>query len=357
MIPKKSSYYRVLMLCIGLAITMGSLIWLQASVSPASAQAPEDSVVKLYVEVTENGLAPLAVDPPPVFFVGDMFTISIVALGVPDPGIFGSQFEVAYETAYLQAVAGSLVPGDTLEPLIVALNQIDNASGLASWAASRQGDQPDVPGDVVLASLTMEAVGATEPPEGATTTINLQNVKLGRKGGFEVDVAGLVPLDVIIRERIPDGDIVGNVKVEGRADDNQAGHNVEFEGGDPSETTDALGDFLFADADFGIYDVTADSPGFLPATCTDMDHNADPTVLANLTLLAGNIVDNPDPVTEPEPVIDVADAVAIGAVFGSTDPQIADLNADGVVDVLDLILMSANFGQKPSANPWNCQQP
>jgi hypothetical protein len=346
MIAKKSSYYRVLMLCIGLAITMGSLIWLQASASPASAQGPEVPVVRLWVQVTENSLEPLAVDPPPVFFVGDIFTISIVVLGVPDPGIFGSQFEVVYDTAHLQAVTGSLVPGDTLEPVVIALSQIDNASGVAAWAASRQGDLPDVPGDVVLASLTMEATGATEPPEGETTTIDLQNVKLGSRGGFEVDVAGLVPLDVIIRERIPDGDIAGNVKVEGRVDDNQAGHSVEFEGGLPSETTDALGDFLFADVEFGTYNLTANSPGFLAATCTGLVHDADPTVLNDLTLLAGDIND--------DDIVDVTDAVGIGSAFGGADP-VADLNADGIVDVLDLILMSANFGQTAATNPWDCQ--
>jgi hypothetical protein len=48
--------------------------------------------------------------------------------------------------------------------------------------------------------------------------------------------------------------------------------------------------------------------------------------------------------------------VAIGLVFGSTAAdEVADLNNDGEVDVLDLILMAANFGQTSTANPWVCQ--
>jgi hypothetical protein len=71
------------------------------------------------------------------------------------------------------------------------------------------------------------------------------------------------------------------------------------------------------------------------------------TTLADVTLLAGDINDSRE--------IDVADAVAIGTAFGSTEPGVADLNLDGSVNVLDLILMGANFGQTSTGNPWLCQ--
>jgi len=74
------------------------------------------------------------------------------------------------------------------------------------------------------------------------------------------------------------------------------------------------------------------------------------TSLAGVTLLAGDIVD------DEAKAIDITDAVAIGSVFGSTAPdEVADLNVDGIVDILDLILMSVNFGQTSEANPWICQ--
>ena len=62
-------------------------------------------------------------------------------------------------------------------PVVVALSSFEE--GIVRWAASREGDLDNVSGDVVLATLTMEAVGPTEPPEGQTTTIGLNNVRLG----------------------------------------------------------------------------------------------------------------------------------------------------------------------------------
>jgi hypothetical protein len=34
---------------------------------------------------------------------------------------------------------------------------------------------------------------------------------------------------------------------------------------------------------------------------------------------------------------------------------VADLNVDGTVNVLDLILLAVNFGQSAAAHPWLCQ--
>jgi len=131
------------------------------------------------------------------------------------------------------------------------------------------------------------------------------------------------------------------------AGDNQADHTV-VDDTILSTTTDAFGDFTFGSVEFGTYNFTADSPGFLAATCTGVVHDTDVTVLNEVVLLAGDI----DGSTE----VDITDAVAIGMAFGSTDPgEVADLNADGVVDILDLILMAVNFGQTSDANPWVCQ--
>jgi hypothetical protein len=248
----------------------------------------------------------------------------------------------------------SLVPGTDLEPVVNPVNEIDNELGLVRYAASRQGNVENLLGNVVLATLSFEAVGATEPPEGQTTTIHLESAKLGAKGGIEVPVVGLVDLEVIIREdgNIPGkGDIDGKVTVEARAEDNQAGHTVTAMGdlgGELMVTTDDNGQFFFNNAPADTYTVTANSDGFLAATCGGVEHSTDAlTTLAEVMLLAGDIDDSGE--------IDITDAVAIGAVFGSTAPQVADLNVDGEVDVLDLILMAANFGQTSAGNPWVCQ--
>ena len=352
--------FRVLTLFL-LVMVAGGLVWTQASVSPAAAQEPngEEPVLTVLVIPEGDAMGIASVGAPPVFEVGDIFRVSIVALGVEDPGIFGSQFEVTFNTDHLAAIEGSLTSGTVLEPVVVAVSNIDNAAGLVQYAASRQGDVDNVPGNVVLATLRFEAVGPTEPPEGQTTVLHLQDVKLGAKGGIDVPVGGLVDLEVIIVEPGggggPDeGDIAGNVQVESRAADNQAGHTVSAAGtveGPFEVLTESNGDFVISDAPADTYTITANSSGFLAASCADVVHAADAlTSLDSISLLAGDIDDSGN--------IDVTDAVAIGSVFGSTTPgEVADLNADGVVDVLDLVLMGVNFGLTSVGNPWVCQLP
>jgi hypothetical protein len=351
----QTKFFRILTFALAL-VMLSSLVGVQLSTRPAAAQEPsaEEPVLSILIIPEGESFSVASVDTAPVFNVGDTFKVSIVALGVTDPGVFGGQFEVTYDTNHLQGVADSLASSSVMEPVVTAVSEINNVDGLVSYAASRQGDLSNLTGNVALASFNFEAVGATG--EGQTTLIHLQNVKLGAKGGIEVPVSGLVDLEVIIidggngGEEPGPGDITGNVKVQARADDNQADHEVKAIGDLGSELTDLTdenGTFLIKDAPADTYDVIANSPGFLKATCADVVHTADAlTTLEDVTLLAGDIDDSGE--------IDITDASAIGVAFGTAD-EVADLNDDGSVNILDLILMGANFGQTSDANPWLCQ--
>ncbi|RPJ56428.1 MAG: hypothetical protein EHM12_10390 [Dehalococcoidia bacterium] len=354
MIFTRNIFWRIL--TSALLMVLGSMVWIQASVSPAAAEGPTAGETGMSVQIIPVGddFNAASLDTTPVFKVGDTFKVSIVAQNVQDPGIFGGQFEINYETGYLEAVSGSLTPGIAMQPVVIAVNEIKPNEGLVKYAASRQGNVDNLKGNVVLATLSFKAVAATEPPEGQTTTIHLQSVKLGAKGGVEVSVSGLVDLDVIIREDGGNGkgDIAGDVKIEGRAADKQDGHKVEAvgaKGGKLETLTETNGHFVIQKAPADTYTMTASRPGFLAASCPEVKHVTTAlTTLKDATLLAGDI--------NSDAVIDITDAVAIGAVFGSTTAnEVADLNADGVVDVLDLILMAANFGQTSAGNPWLCQ--
>ncbi len=293
--------------------------------------------------------------PTPVFQVGDQFQISITALGIDAPGLFGSQFEINYDPQYLNVVEDSLSPGSVTEPVVNPIRVIDNEAGQVRFAASRQGDLENLTGNIVLATLTFEAVGATEPPSGQTTTIALDDVRLGAKGGVSITVAGIVDLALIIQEddSLPGlGDIIGVATVEGRDADNQAGHTITLIDELDNEiliSTNDEGDFWFDDISAGTYDISANRDGFLVARCEDLSHaEATLTELLAVNLLAGDI--------DSDEVIDISDAVAIGQSLGETD-SVADLNADQSVDVIDLILMATNYGQTSGDNPWTCQLP
>ncbi len=320
--------YRTVLTLVVLLLVLSSVAWAQSPQLIQAIPPAEGEPTGLTVEVT----GPAEVE------VGDTFTVNVVASNIPDPGIFGYQFALNWDDTVVTPVTGTLAlhPDFSLEAKVV-----EGAADL-QVAVSRQGDVEDLAGPLTLLTWTFQANVVTDPD---ATSLTLTDEKFGRKGGLNVPVEAVVNLDVIVREEVvDDGDIMGNVKVEGRAEDNQAGHSVTLDG--LSALTDALGDFLFEDVEFGTYDATANSSGFLAAACAGLDHSTDPTTLNDVVLLAGDIVE--------DGTIDVADAVAIGIAFGSAD-ETADLNADGVVDILDLILMAVNYEQTSAGNPWLCQ--
>jgi hypothetical protein len=115
----------------------------------------------------------------------------------------------------------------------------------------------------------------------------------------------------------------------------------------------------------GEYVVEADAEGFLNARAGTIDPAAgtvDPvvvipsggtTTMQTITLLAGDIfkVDFLLP-----GVIDEWDAMSIGMNYGKAEPPAADLNCDGIIDVLDLERLAANY-RKTGPTPWEVSSP
>jgi hypothetical protein len=93
----------------------------------------------------------------------------------------------------------------------------------------------------------------------------------------------------------------------------------------------------------GMYNLLASAPGFLsamgPVTVT-----ADGIVtMPTITLLAGDIDNNN--------TIDQFDALTIGMNYNSQYPEAADLNHDGIINVLDLEVLASNY-RKTGPVPW-----
>ncbi len=86
----------------------------------------------------------------------------------------------------------------------------------------------------------------------------------------------------------------------------------------------------------GTYTVVATAAGFLsaqgPVTLVSGNTSSKPVI----SLLAGDIDGNS--------VIDQLDALTIGMNYNNTTPAAADLNNDGIINVLDLGLLAENYG-------------
>lgn len=291
--------------------------------------------------------ASVEVSGPPVVAVDEEFEVSVVVHDVE--ALFGGQFELSFDPTYLEAVGDSLLPGADLEPHVVGVRSTDNVAGSILFAVSREGDVEELSGDVVLATVSFVALA---PVEG--TTISISNVLLGDKSANEVPFDVTQDLILSITGGPTGATVQGQVMLEARASGNWDEAVVSIGGTDLSAITDPDGYFEFLDVPLGIYDFTADADGYLPAVCEGLEVVAPVTALMPTELVAGNVVDVEG---EPFPIIDIADAVAIGAAFGdpASNPA-ADLNDDGAVNILDLIIMAVNFGAS-GPTPWACLDP
>lgn len=89
--------------------------------------------------------------------------------------------------------------------------------------------------------------------------------------------------------------------------------------------------------------IVAISEGFLPVEATETIISGVTRFLPAITLLAGDIDGNS--------VIDQFDALTIGMNYNAASPGAADLNDDGIVNVLDLEALARNY-RKTGPVPW-----
>lgn len=325
---------------------LAGLIWMQMMAGSATAQEG----VTVRVALLEAEPAAASGLMATVGFES-AFTVAVMAENVAAPGVFGSQFTLSYDPAQVELVEGQVQPGAALEPALPAMLEIDQAAGQVRYAVSRRGDVDNLTGSGNLATLSFRAKAVTG---GQPTFISLSEVKLGAKGGIAVPVGQMVDLGLIIEGEpaAPAGEITGQVMVEGLSAGQWAGIEVTAVAGTGERwtaTTDSQGNFIISGAPAGSYRVTASKAGFLAATCEPIDHPGGIIRLEAVQLLAGDIDGNG--------LVDVADAVAIGAAFGAAAAgDIANLNGLDDVNILDVILMAANFGRMAGQQPWACQK-
>jgi hypothetical protein len=106
-------------------------------------------------------------------------------------------------------------------------------------------------------------------------------------------------------------------------------------------TTDVNGYFSLT-VPAGSYTIVASAVGFLKAQGSPTVTSGATTTMQTVSLLAGDIDGND--------VIDEFDAMTIGINYGLANPDAADLNGDGVINVLDLEMLAANYREAGALN-------
>jgi hypothetical protein len=87
----------------------------------------------------------------------------------------------------------------------------------------------------------------------------------------------------------------------------------------------------------GTYTAVATAPGFLKAQGSPVITGGSTTTFQTVTLLAGDIDGNN--------VINQFDALTIGINYNLSTPTAADLNNDGIINILDMELLAKNYHQ------------
>jgi hypothetical protein len=98
----------------------------------------------------------------------------------------------------------------------------------------------------------------------------------------------------------------------------------------------------------GTYSITASAAGFLTASRGSVTVTAGGTTTMTTIALAGGDINTAGTSANK---IDADDVLTIGINYNKTTPTIADLNNDGIINVLDLQIMAPNYG-KTGPTTW-----
>ena len=254
--------------------------------------------------------------------VGETAIVSVSLDNVPAEGYTSAEFTWTYEMSKVE-VSNIVVAGLFGTDSASALNGPADGSFIVAVAGSN-GNKATTSG----VAFTFNAKGLLV---GTTTIACVARVSKGDNVLTELPSTSAtlnITDDVVVEE---DGTLTGQVL---------AGKPVTvslYDAADAlvtSAAANADGTFSLT-APAGTYTVVATASGFLSAEGSVTLTANETSTKAAVTLLAGDIDGNA--------VIDQFDAMTIGMSYNGADPAAADLNNDGVINVLDLELLAANY--------------
>jgi WD40 repeat protein len=264
--------------------------------------------------------------------VGQSSLVTVSLNNVPTAGYVSAEITCTYNASLLSvsniAVAGLFGPNP-----VVAINGPQNGSFILAMVATG-GNKATTSGTVLTFSTTALQVG--QSPVICTANVS-QGQSIYESIAFVGDTVNILsgtPTPTVTATTVSaptqlTGQVIASKPVTIRL------YNLDSS---LAATIPANPDGTFSlNFSPGSYTVVASAEGFLnaqgPVTLTSGTTTTKPTI----NLIPGDVDGNS--------VINQLDALTIGMNYNAVTPTAADLNNDGVINVLDLQLLAANYGQ------------
>lgn len=248
--------------------------------------------------------------------------------------LYGYQFKLTYPKDQVDATAAFVLTFFDGTQYGNGWNAtVDSAAGEIRFARTLVGPTPPLSGSGPLATVTFA------PKAGATAG----EYEIAFVGDIlaEIEGAALAHTKQSGWLTIYDvGGLQGVVDLQGRSNESGAVVTIVGAGGySASTTTNAVGAWQFGNVPAGSYQVNIEMARYLDAQKTGVVvSNGVVTPLASVKLLGGD--------TNDDDHVEIGDLSTIGGKFGTTvNPltETADINADGEVNILDLVLAAGNY--------------
>jgi len=269
-----------------------------------------------------------------------------VDIKVDTANLYGAQFSLTFDPAKLKVVSTTDSGAGYFKGSQECSTTYNNTSGTLTFHCSRGGTDTAVSGSgVKLLTITFQAQEITGTSTTATIDLDASKVRLGALGGVNIYVDSVTDDSLTI---LGTTTVSGVVDLQGR--DNDSGAVVDPLAGvtygyDPSPvTTGPWGTYSFSNMTDDTYTFKIEMARYLDASAVVVV-SGDTMTLNKAILLGGDVDDDDD--------IAITDLSSIGGKFGetvnpATTPQ--DINYDGLVDILDLVLAAGNYGL--TSSPW-----
>jgi hypothetical protein len=292
-------------------------------VQPASGGGYYELMIR---QVVDQGQSVSTVVTPTGITVGESAVVTVNLNNVPPEGYTSAEFTCTYPPSLVEV--GNIVVTNLFgTDAAVAIFGPQSGNFIVAIAGSN-GQKATTSG----AAFTFEVTGL----QAGQATIEC-TVRVSQGDNVLLDLPSTAAI-LTINEVVVDGTLTGQVLASKAVTVSLYNANNSLV---TSVVANADGTFSLTAA-AGTYTITAEASGFLdaqgPAVITAGETTTKPTV----SLIAGDIDGNG--------VIDQYDAMTIGMSYNTSSPDAADLNADGIINVLDLEILASNYRASGALN-------